>query len=158
MTLTLLLALPSSARPDIAAVGALIRARTRDENGTELGTFTDQTRPTEAEVSVFIDQAMAEVFLRIPLDNVADLGERLLDYALYVVAIRAAMAVELSYHPDRTEEGSAYGRLRELFEQAMTALMALADTTGADDTPYGDFASIPIKSPTNPDYVYPTVP
>jgi hypothetical protein len=36
--------------PSVLDVAALLRARTKDVNGVEVGTFTDDTRPTSSQV------------------------------------------------------------------------------------------------------------
>lgn len=118
--------------PSLSDIGAVLRARTRDENGNELGTFTEGTRPTDDEVDALIPSAVAEVLLHIPDDEVSD---RLIGYAKYLVSLRVGMAIELSYNPDQTAEGSAYARLKELFDAGTTAFLAAADIARVDDTP-----------------------
>lgn len=130
--------------PTVADLGALLHARTRNATGDELGTFTVDTRPTAVEAQSYIDSAVSEVTLRLPVDSLPD---KYADFATRLIALRAGMAIELAYNPDRTEEGSAYSRLRELYEEGMTSLLAAADSGGADDTPFG-FASVQICSPT----------
>lgn len=39
---------PIDITPSVANVAALLRARTKDVNGDEIGTFNDDTRPTSA--------------------------------------------------------------------------------------------------------------
>ena len=41
---------PIDIMPSVADVGALLRVRTKDINGEEVGTFNDDTRPTSAQV------------------------------------------------------------------------------------------------------------
>lgn len=141
--------------PTVADVGALLRARTRTDAGVELGTFTADTRPTATEAESYIDDAVNEVLLQVPSE--IDIPARLESAANRLASLRAAMAVELSYNPDRTEEGSAYARLKELYDQGMVVFLAAMDTAGVDDTPFGDFATIPVRSPTNPNYIDPLV-
>ena len=48
--------------PSVEDVGALLRARTiKSETGEELGTFTDETRPTSTAVVSLIDAATDDV-------------------------------------------------------------------------------------------------
>lgn len=141
----------SSITPALTDVGAILRARTRsDSTGAELGTFNTTTRPTGSEVTDFIAHAEAEVSLRLPTD-LEDLADRQAGMAKRVVALRAAMLVELSYDPDRTDgQDSAYQRLSDLFDAGMSALeqalvepaeqrgmvvMGLADPYGGDGLP-----------------------
>lgn len=125
--------------PTLDEVGALIKARTRDDDGNELGTFTDDTRPTGDEVTDFVTFAVSEVTLRIPASG--DLPDALIAYARRLVAIRAAMSVELSFDPDRTGDDTAYARLKEWYDTGMAGLMAFADTERVDDTPTGPFVA-----------------
>lgn len=111
--------------PDVAQVGALLRARTRtirasslDESGDqyaqgeEIGTFNDDTRPTGTQVEVLIAQAVGDMTGRVG----ADIDEGLHVTAQSLVAIRAAMYVELSYFPEQIDAGqSPYDRLRSLW-------------------------------------------
>src|SRR5207244_4319034 len=52
-------------RPALDDVGALIRARTKDVNGNEVGTFNEDTRPTGALVEIIIDAAVADLIARV---------------------------------------------------------------------------------------------
>jgi integrase len=52
---------PIDIAPSVLDVAALLRARTKDSNGMEVGTFNDDTRPTSAQVLTLIDQAVADV-------------------------------------------------------------------------------------------------
>lgn len=42
---------PIDIAPSVLDVAALMRARTKDSNGIEVGTFNDDTRPTSARCS-----------------------------------------------------------------------------------------------------------
>lgn len=136
--------IPDSVRPELTEVGAVIRARTA-YMGQELGTFTANTRPTGDEVADYIDQAFAEVDLRLP----GEIPTHLLAFTRRLVAIRAAMMIEVSYSPDRAEaDSTAYDRLREMFDAGMAAVHdALADAAqGGPDT--GRLVSLPLTTPT----------
>lgn len=130
--------------PTLADVGAILRARTRsDATGAEIGTFDTTTRPTGVEVTDYVTHAEAEVRLRLPADIPTDLEP----YVKRLVAIRAAMFVELSYDPDRTGDESAYARLKEMFDSGMAALMDAAADQGADAGSSRMFA-VPLTTPT----------
>lgn len=105
--------------PTIDDVAALLRARTRDKFGKELGYFNDDTRPTADQVQNYIDGAVTEVVIRLP-DTVP---EKYLPLVRRVVALRAAMEVELSYDPDRAHGGtSAWSGLHTMFNENMSIL------------------------------------
>jgi hypothetical protein len=138
---------PDSIVPEVSEVGSVLRART-SYMGQELGTFTANTRPTAEEVEEYIAQAAAEVGLRLP----ATVPDTLTAFARRLVAIRAAMMIEVSYAPDRTEaDSTAYDRLREMFETGMSALTdALADTGigGVGGVDSGRMVAVPLTTPT----------
>ena len=114
-------------RPTVNDVAALLRARTQALN-TESGTFSEDTRPTKAQVQVLIGQAVNEVATRLGTDELP--SDDVSAYARELVAIRAAMAVEISYFPEQTNiDQSAYEHLKELFDAGLLALIdALPDT------------------------------
>jgi hypothetical protein len=135
-------------RPTVTEIGAILRARTRsDTTGEELGTFDNTTRPTQGEVDVFIDVAEAEVDLRLPADLSA-LSGREATMARRATALRAAMLVELSYDPDRTDtQDSAYQRLSDLFDAAMRALTDVLEDEGLGGDDRRGW-SVPVQSQT----------
>jgi hypothetical protein len=51
--------------PSVADVAALLRARTKDMNGDEVGTFNDDTRPTSAQVITLIEEAVGDIEARM---------------------------------------------------------------------------------------------
>lgn len=98
--------------PTVAQVGALLRARTKDTGGNELGTFTSATRPTDTEVNLLIAQAAGTLSTKAG----DDIPAALFDEASQLAAIRAAMLVELSYFPEQIMTGrSTYPQLQELW-------------------------------------------
>jgi hypothetical protein len=103
----------SSYVPTVDDVGALLRARTKDQFGNELGTFTADTRPTDDQTLVLIGQAYDYVTSR----SDTDLPEESWRAARSAIALKAAMLVELSYWPDQIPAGqSPYAMLRQEFE------------------------------------------
>lgn len=108
--------------PSVNDVGALLRARTVDQDGNESGTFDEDTRPTGETVQTYIEQAIDEILTRIG----GDLPRQ--EYAANaanLATIRAAMTVELSHYPEQIAEGqSSYEQLSTLYE---TGVRALAD-------------------------------
>src|SRR5215471_7306776 len=100
-------------RPTVDDVAALIRARTKDASGNELGTFTAATRPTDAEVEQLITNGCAKVASVVGWTIPADADHE----AKHLAAIWAAYETELSYWPEqvRTERSPA-AQLLAVFE------------------------------------------
>lgn len=92
-----------SYRPTIAQVGSILRARTKDKFGTELGTFNEDTRPTGQQVEDLIDLALG--------DTAAALGQSvpsvLWQPATMLVAINTANLIQASYWPEQVESDNA---------------------------------------------------
>lgn len=103
-------------RPTVDDVAALIRARTKDASGNELGTFTDKTRPTDAEVNQLITNGCAKVASVVGWDLPADAEHE----ATHLAAIWTACEVELSYWPEQVRtDRSPYAQLLASFEYDM---------------------------------------
>jgi hypothetical protein len=83
--------------PTVADVAALIRARTKDKTGNEVGTFTADTRPTDAQAQEAIDHAVTSVHQRV-----GTIGDACADQARLTAAYGAAAEIELSYFPEQT--------------------------------------------------------
>jgi hypothetical protein len=114
--------------PTTQDVAALLRTRTKDLNGTEVGEFTADTRPTTDEATAAIAQAYAEVTGRIGFE----IAERWRDAARALIAIRAAMWIELSYFPEQVRsDRSVYQELAQQYANGATAL----DATLSDNDP-----------------------
>src|SRR5215831_10447937 len=92
-------------RPTVDDVAALIRARTKDASGNELGTFTAATRPTDAEVNQLITNGCAKVASVVGWTLPADAEHE----ARHLAAVWTAYEVEQSYWPEqvRTERSTA---------------------------------------------------
>lgn len=106
-------------KPEVADVGALMRARTKTDSGSEPGTFNADTRPTGDEVETqIIPRALSHVAARIG-DDVPD-AEELRDQVKNLVALRAAMLIELSYLPEQARgDNSAYKNLKDLYDEEL---------------------------------------
>lgn len=114
--------------PTSSDVAALLRARTKDDTGRELGDWSDSTRPTAAEVDVLIAQAAQYVTA-----SIGGVPERCASAAAQAVLMRAAMLVELSYFPEQVRsDRSPYPELKELYDVAQQA--ALTCVTSGGDT------------------------
>jgi hypothetical protein len=140
---------PVAGRPTVEQVALLLRARTKDSNGTEVGTFDDDTRPTGDQVEEQIDAAMALVGIRFA--PVGDMPTEAQTAFATLVAYRAALRVEKSYFPEQVRsDRSAYAQLREEYLddlQAFTDAMTGGGGEGAL-TSY-DFGEVPVGSWTS---------
>lgn len=117
--------------PTVEDIGELLRARTKDANGNEVGTFTEDTRPTDDAVEAIIEQAVSAVAASAN----GDVPTRLEPLAQHCAALRAAMIVELTYWPEQTtREVSAYAQYQALYDSSIqtlrTALSDSADSRG----------------------------
>jgi hypothetical protein len=101
--------------PSVADVGALIRSRTKDGSGNELGTFTNDTRPTSAQVRALINESVAQLTTRTGATIPAALHPAL----KHMVTINTAMFVELGYYPEQIRANkSVYPELYTLLHGA----------------------------------------
>lgn len=113
--------------PTLDRVGGILRARTKDVNGRELGTFTVDTRPTDTEVSELIDQAQSDVISATG----ADIPESTWGDAAYVTALGAAMLVELSYFPEQVGSNrSVYTQVKTLYDERLGRLIRAVEAAG----------------------------
>lgn len=116
--------------PEPSDVSAILRARTYDDESKEEGEFSSETRPTAVQVEGLIARSYVEVAGRVGQDIAED--SRFFGFAKNIVAIRAAMWVELSYFPEQADEDRAtvYKELKELYaEELGTLIEALPDST-----------------------------
>lgn len=105
--------------PTVEAVASKIRARTRDSNGAEIGTFNPNTRPTYHQAAELIDQATGEVALIVGFS----IDEELHESAKGVVALLSAMMIELGYFPESVQTNrSPYDQLERAYERALKHL------------------------------------
>jgi len=131
--------------PTVAQVSSLLRARTKDNNMVELGTFTADTRPTAEQVGDLIPQAVGEVESRTGV-----LTDELEPRGINVAALYTAMLVELSYFPEQVRDGmSPYEQLKELFDGAMAGLLGAV----LGNSPRKGLYSVPMTGDTLPDLV-----
>jgi hypothetical protein len=114
---------PIDITPSVADVAALLRARTKDVNGEEIGTINDDTRPTSAQVITLIDEAVGDIEARMgptPPEELAGAGKS-------AAAMMTACLVQLSYFPEQVQSNrSAYQEYWELLQSKITALQEAA--------------------------------
>jgi hypothetical protein len=128
--------------PLVADVGAILRARTKDSNGNELGSFTANTRPTGDQVDELIETAITDIE-----SEVGSVPDVLQDAARRVAAIGTALLVELSFFPEQITNGrSPYDRLKDLYDARFTRLKTQIDEVnsgsevGASDALLPDYS------------------
>jgi hypothetical protein len=117
---------PPEAWPTIDDVAALLRARTKDNNGNELGHWTPDTRPTDAEVSLLIAKAAQAVSDELP----GDVAIELYGSFSFVCQLMCVCMIEKSYFPEQVASGrSAYDKY---WEEYLRAIAALQDRTAEE--------------------------
>ena len=123
-----------------------LRARTKDKDGNELGQWTDATRPTEFEVRGLITTAAGDLLAAV--DMLDPDWEDPHNSARALCARRAAMFVELSYHPDDASAvGSVYSELKDEWDAGILALInMLAGPPGGGSTYSVQYASATLYS------------
>ena len=105
-----------SCTPEQVAVH--IRARTKDKNGNELGVFTEDTRPTYAQV----EETIAET-VNLLHTVVGGVGEPCAGAARAAVALGAAADIERSYFPEQSRsDRSVYQFLRDAYNEAVAGV------------------------------------
>ena len=127
--------------PLVADVGAILRARTKDANDNELGTFTANTRPTGDQVDELIETAITDIE-----SEVGSVPDVLQDAARRVAALGTALLVELSHWPNEVAQGrSPYDQLKELYDARFTRLKAQIDDVNAGgDVGGGSESEVPL--------------
>jgi hypothetical protein len=120
--------------PSIEDVAALIRARTKDSNGREAGTFTDDTRPTAAQAQEAIDHQVTALHTKV-----GTIGPGCAPVAQLAAAYGAAAEIELSYFPEQARaDRSPYQYLIARYEEYLDGLVEcvqgnLPNTPDPDD-------------------------
>ncbi len=125
--------------PSVADVGAILRARTKDTAGNELGTFTEATRPNGRQVASYVEAAAADVEAQM-----GAIPEALQAQARRLTSIGAALFVELAHYPEMINTGrSPYSQLKELYDERFGRLAEAVEnvneggTVGDDSTDTG---------------------
>jgi len=104
-------------------VGSILRARTKDDNGTEVGTFTDDTRPNLVQVFDLIETAVQDVTVALKLTD--EQPQVLWAQLRTIASIGAAMLVEMSFFPEQINtDRSPYEKLEEMYTKRIERLQA----------------------------------
>lgn len=102
--------------PTVRDVATWIVARTKDKFGNEIGTFNSDTRPTGTEVVKVIQMTADDV----AGDLDTDIPSEAYGTVQSLIALGAAMRIELSYFPEQVgSDNSPYDRLKELYDDQM---------------------------------------
>ena len=140
-------------RPTVDQVALLLRARTKDSAGNEVGTFDEDTRPTGDQVDEQIDVAMGLVGVRFPTTSKLT-PEQVVAFG-GLVAYRAALRIEKSYFPEQVRsDRSAYAQLREEYLDDLQALVESVSGSGGGEFPDSDMAMVPVGSWTSLPYSF----
>jgi hypothetical protein len=116
-------------KPQLTDVGAILRARTKDSVGNELGTFNAETRPTDQQVLILIGQGVSDVAMIIG----SDIPTVYWQDAVNVAALATALKIELSYFPEQINTGrSPYPQLKQLFDDQAKRLLVAIEGSGAE--------------------------
>lgn len=111
--------------PSVENVANYLRARTRGPSGAELGTFTDQTVPTDEQVTGIIDLAMPFVS-----GMLGDVPAGCAQGARSLAALKAAEMVEVSYYPEQLQPGGTVSALRALYADLLPSVQACVSGGG----------------------------
>lgn len=112
-------------------------SRAKDTYGNIVGTYNDVTTPTATQVAGIISDVATEVADTIG-DNIPD---SLINDAQNVVALRAAMQVELDYFAEQVNTGrSIYPQLERQYISALAALQKAVTEAAAGDGTVQDTA------------------
>jgi hypothetical protein len=105
--------------PTVQDVADQIISRTKDQYGNEVGTFNSSTRPTDAQITRFIEEHIGDVANVIGADIPAEMFED----ATTVVAERVAMAIEMNFYPEQVNTNrSPYKQIKEQYEEDLQRL------------------------------------
>lgn len=139
--------------PTVEEVAALLRARTKDNLGQEVGTFNESTRPTGAEVESMIANAVTDLAsaLGADLPDAADEDQAgdvdaYRNYAKRLAILSTAMDIELSYFPEQVESGrSAYEAYERRYNTGLERLTEAVGEAhgGREGSAVGEGASLP---------------
>jgi hypothetical protein len=132
--------------PTLDEVAALVPSRAKGQYGRAT-TFDETTQPTGDQVQTIIDRSASKVF-----SKVGDPPDALLEDAKEIVALRAAMLVELTYFGDQIRaDRSPYGELKALYEEAVKDYLADRAQLGGDEEPGTADDQAPLFSFPDPD-------
>jgi hypothetical protein len=129
--------------PEVQDIANVLRSRTTDDNGVEVGTFNATTRPTETEVTGLIANGVSDVVNAVGADIPAPCQVD----ARYVAAISVAMLVELGYFPEQIGSGrSPYNALKDQFDDRLKRLAKCIENTNSGNAGGSEAVAKPVGS------------
>lgn len=132
--------------PELTDVGAIDIARTVNDVGTETGTFSGTTRPTDTQVEALIARSVNDVAPKLG----TDIPEDLQDDAKQLVALRTAMWIELTYFAaEVAQDRSPYKQYKQLYDEQLPALVGAIQAEESGESPTDDL------SPNKPQFSFP---
>lgn len=139
---------PIPYRPTPTDVARLLRARTQDSNGQEVGDWTDDTRPSTEDVEALINQAMGPVvaFVGAMTD---ELQAPLRPAAFHLVVLGTACLIEKSYFPEQVQSNrSAYPEYKTEYDDLLGRLAGDGDNGGGGVMPGAGGAYGTLRTPS----------
>lgn len=138
--------------PTVGDVASILRARTIENGGNPIDTFTDQTNPTAQQVQQTIILFAPLVLARLGrLDNLGCANsEDLRAAATSVAAQRVALEVEASYWPEEIGEAASFDLRRQMLDADIEGLVAGLETCRSSSDTGGES-----DSPTDPAWTFP---
>ncbi len=126
--------------PTPSDVAAILRARAKDDFGNELGTFTDETRPTAGQVTDLTGLPASKIE-----GAIGAVPEALQPLARHVAALAVACRVELTFFPEQINTGrSPYAQLKASYDEEFKQLLqAVADIKDGGEVGDGDEVASP---------------
>jgi len=131
----------ASCYPSVDEIGAMLHARTVDENGAELGTFTSATRPTDTQVSSLISLVAGGLdALSASLGWAGQWPDGLVGSAKDAIVLCVCWRIEAGYFPAQTQVNqSAISYYQTACQNAWQKLdTAARDWAWPDDPAGGD--------------------
>lgn len=120
-----------------------MRARTKDSNGQELGTFTADTRPTSVQAEEIIARAVDDVESELGSDLDSQV---LMDQAKTIVIYRAAMLVETTFFPTKLRTDRTPAKFyKDLYDEKMKQIKLDISSEASGDLP-GPEDALPMPS------------
>lgn len=136
--------------PTVHELAILMRARTKDSTGNELGVFSADTRPMAEEARRAIQEAADDV--TGPIDTV--IPPRAYRFVKNAILYRAAMIIEVSFFPEQIGTGrSPFESYKQLFDEAAGNLVKAVERERSEQ----ETGDQPGLDPTLTRYEFPPV-
>jgi hypothetical protein len=130
---------PPESWPSADEVATLLRTRTKDTEGRELGRFTEETRPTGEQVGELIATGAQAAAIELPADVSIGL------YGAFSVCVKlyTACKIEESYYPETIASGhSARDQYWEQYVRFVDSLSARIEAEGGGLSGIGSLALV----------------